>query len=239
MIRVVIFDLDNTLVDFMRMKRAAVKSAVLAMIDAGLDLTYVEARDRVNRIYDQEGIEYQEVFDHFLREHYGRIDHKILAAAVVGYRRARDAALVLYPHVTSTLTTLVKQGVKLALLTDAPPKQAWLRLTYLNLHHLFDIVVTGEDVGAFKPSPKGFRRVLEVLKASPDEALMVGDWPDRDIRGGKGAGIGTVFARYGGRKVEGASGADYEIDDIKELVGIVGGNDEQRESNLGQMMIEG
>ncbi|MBM3325721.1 MAG: TIGR02253 family HAD-type hydrolase [Calditrichaeota bacterium] len=221
MIKAVIFDLDNTLVDFMRMKKEAVKASVAAMVDAGLDLSYKDAYESVMGIYDAEGIEYQEVFDHFLREHYGRIDHKVLAAAVVGYRRARDAALVLYPHVTSTLTQLVKQGVKLALLTDAPPKQAWLRLCYLNLHHLFDSVITSEDVGERKPSPKGFRMVLEALNVAPQEALMVGDWPDRDVKGAKSAGIRTVFAKYGERVFQGESGADWEIDDISELLNIV------------------
>lgn len=221
MIKAVIFDLDNTLVDFMRMKKEAVKAAVAAMVDAGLDMSYKAAYDGVMRVYDAEGIEYQEVFDHFLRESTGRINYKIIAAAMVGYRRARDAALVLYPHVTSTLTSLVKSGVKLGLLTDAPPKQAWLRLCYLNLHHLFDAVVTSEEVGAPKPSPKGFQIVLEALGVKPDEALMVGDWPERDVKGAKAANIKTVFARYGERPLKEPSGADWEIDDISELLKIV------------------
>ncbi len=224
MIKAIIFDLDNTLVDFMRMKKEAVKAAVAAMVDAGLSLSYKESFDGVMKIYESEGIEYQEVFDHFLREYYGRIDYKILAAAVVGYRKARDAALVLYPHVTSTLTTLVKRGIKLALLTDAPPKQAWLRLCYLNLHHLFDTVITSEEVGEPKPSPKGFRMVLEALAVSPQETLMVGDWPDRDIKGAKSVGIRTVLAKYGERIFQGESGADWEIDDISELLKIISEN---------------
>ena len=36
MIKVVVFDLDNTLTDFMRMKDAAVDAAVGAMVDAGI-----------------------------------------------------------------------------------------------------------------------------------------------------------------------------------------------------------
>lgn len=222
MIKAVIFDLDNTLVDFMRMKREAVKAAVAGMVDAGLDLSFKDALDAVMRVYDREGIEYQEVFDHFLTDHYGRINHKVLAAGVVGYRRARDAALVLYPHVTSTLTALVKRGIKLALITDAPPKQAWLRLCQLNLHHLFDAVITSEESGAQKPSPIPFRAALAELGLEPHEAVMVGDWPDRDVKGAKSVGMKSVLARYGDRKFEGPSGADWEIDDIAELLGIVG-----------------
>ena len=39
MIKAVIFDLDNTLVDFMAMKRQAIDAAINAMIDAGLNLS--------------------------------------------------------------------------------------------------------------------------------------------------------------------------------------------------------
>ncbi len=44
MIKAVIFDLDNTLVDFMHMKRQAVNAAISSMIDAGLGLTHAEAQ---------------------------------------------------------------------------------------------------------------------------------------------------------------------------------------------------
>ncbi len=223
MIKSVIFDLDNTLVDFMRMKKEATKAAVAGMVDSGLEMSFKDAFDRVMEIYDREGIEHQEVFDKFLTDHYGKVNHKILAAGVVGYRKARDAALVLYPHVTSTLTTMVKRGIRLALITDAPPKQAWLRLCQLNLHHLFDVVITAEDVGALKPSPLPFLKALAEFGLTPDEMIMVGDWPDRDMKGAQSVGMRSVLAKYGDRKFEGASGADWEIDDIAELLSIVEG----------------
>ena len=50
---------------------------------------------------------------------------------------------------------------------------------------------------------------------------MVGDWPARDMVGGSGVGIKTVYARYGDTSGATTSGADYEIDDISELVDIV------------------
>ena len=37
MIKSVIFDLDNTLIDFMRMKKISSDAAISAMIDAGLN----------------------------------------------------------------------------------------------------------------------------------------------------------------------------------------------------------
>lgn len=221
MIRAVIFDLDNTLVDFMRMKRMAIRAAIDAMIDAGLELDRRAAEEEIQAIYDREGIEYQRVFDDFLEAHLGVIDHKILASGIVAYRRAREAALVLYPHVTVTLMELIKSGLRLAVVSDAPRREAWLRLCHLNLHHLFDVVVTYEDTGERKPSPAPFRAALERLGVGPDEALMVGDWPERDVVGATQVGIRTVFARYGDTFGTRESGADFEIEDIHALVDVV------------------
>jgi len=39
----------------------------------------------------------------------------------------------------------MKMGVKMGILSDAPIKEAWLRLAYLNLHHIFDAVVTFDE----------------------------------------------------------------------------------------------
>ena len=221
MIRAIVFDLDNTLVDFMSMKKLAVKAAIDAMIDAGLPLDRDDAEREIFAIYDREGIEYQRVLDDLLETRMGAVDHKILAAGIVAYRRAREAALVLYPHVTVTLMTLIKKGLKLAVVSDAPRREAWLRLCYLNLHHLFDVVVTHEDTGERKPAQAPFERVLELLGVAPEEALMVGDWPERDVVGAIQVGMRTAFARYGDTFGTVQTHADFEIRDVKELLGIV------------------
>ncbi len=221
MIKVVIFDLDNTLTDFMRMKESAVDGAVDAMIDAGLRLPPETIKNKIYEVYKEKGIEFQGVFDEVLEALLGEVNHKVLAAGVVAYRRAKEAALVLYPHVRVTLFELIKRGIRLAVISDAPRKEGWLRLCYLQLHHMFDMVLTFEDTGERKPSPVPFRQVLEHFDVEPGNAMMVGDWPERDIRGAAQVGIVSVFARYGDRTGVVESGAKYEIDDIIELVELV------------------
>jgi len=221
MIKAVIFDLDNTLVDFMKMKGEAIDAAIRAMIDAGLDLSYDEVKRRIDAIYKEKGIEFQYVFDSLLSDIFDKVNHKILSAGVVSYRRAREAALVPYPHVQITLYELLKMGMKLAVISDAPAKEAWLRLTYLNMHHIFDVVVTFEDTNERKPHPAPFKLALNKLKIKPNEAMMVGDWAERDIIGAKKVGMKTVFARYGDTFNTGASGGDYDANDIHELVGFI------------------
>ena len=135
--------------------------------------------------------------------------------------RAKEASLVLYPHVKLTLIKLMKRGIRLAVVSDAPRKEAWLRLCYLQLHHMFDFVLTFDDTGQRKPSPVPFQRALAFFEVEPGQAIMVGDWPERDITGASQVGITTVFARYGDNFDTKESGAHYEVDDIYELVDIV------------------
>lgn len=221
MIRAVVFDLDNTLVDFMKMKSDAVHAAIDGMIDAGLSLPREAVRARIDAIYQAHGLEYQLVFDALLESELGTIDPKILASGIVAYRRARESALVLYPHVQMTLLELAKRGIKLGVVSDAPRAQVWLRICSLSLQHVFDAVVTFEDTGQRKPSPAPFRAVLEKLGVEPHEAIMIGDWAERDVIGGKSLGMKTVFARYGDTFNTGESGADHDVEDVFELVGIL------------------
>lgn len=229
MIKAVIFDLDNTLVDFMAMKSQAVTAAIESMIDAGLRLPREEVRERIEAIYKERGIEFQNVFDQLLYDVFQKVDYKILSAGIVAYRRAREAALVPYPHVSLTLFDLVKRGMKLAVVSDAPRREAWLRLCYLNFHHFFDAVVTFEDTGERKPGPAPFRRALELLRVEPHEAIMVGDWPERDVAGAAQVGMVTVFARYGDTFGTNVSDARYDIDDISQLMDII-----ERENSMAE-----
>lgn len=223
MIKAVVFDLDNTLTDFMKMKDAAVSGAAEAMIDAGLKKTLAEVRHEVNEIYRERGIEYQQVFDIYLQRTLGHIDHKVMAAGIVGYRRARESTLTLYPHVNLVLHGLIKRGIKLAVVSDAPTPQAWLRLCQLQLQHVFDVVVTYDDTQKRKPDPAPFSLALERLGVVAADAVMIGDWPERDVVGAKALGMTTVFARYGDTfgTTPGHSGADAEIDDVYELLDFV------------------
>ena len=221
MIQAVIFDLDNTLLDFMNMKIKAVESAVHGMIEAGLQMENSLAKNMIFKIYEEKGWEYQEVFDDFIRRELGRIDYKILASGIVSYRKAREASLILYPNVNSTLITLSKWGLKLGVVSDAPSREAWMRICSVNLHHIFDAVVTFHDTGMHKPSPEPFEKISSLLKVPPENSLMVGDWPERDVIGAKKLGMKTAFAKYGDVFGTKHSGADYDVMDVKEILSII------------------
>jgi len=220
-IKGVIFDLDNTLLDFMKMKQVAVKSAIRGMIEAGMVINESKSFDDIIALYEKIGWENQKVFDVFLEKSIGYVDNKYLAAGIVAYRRAREANLLAYPNVNRTLIDLTKLGVKLAVVSDAPSREAWMRIYYLNLHHFFDAVITFDDSGERKPSSVPFEMALKKLNLEPKSSLMIGDWPERDVVGAKKIGMRTAFAVYGDTFGTKNSGADWDIKDISELTSII------------------
>ena len=55
------------------------------------------------------------------------------------------------------------------------------------------------------------------------DSLMIGDWPDRDVVGAKDIGMKTIFARYGDTFGTVDSGADWDVNDVYEVIGIIKG----------------
>ena len=56
---------------------------------------------------------------------------------------------------------------------------------------------------------------------SKDDVLMVGDWPERDVVGAKNMGIRTIFAKYGDHFGVEESGANWDIEDISDIIKII------------------
>jgi len=218
--KAVIFDLDNTLIDFMKMKRTSCEAAISAMINAGLKLDKQKALKILFELYDKYGLEYGLIFQKFLQKINKKIDYKILASGIIAYRKAQAGVLEPYPNVVPTLIKLRARRLKLAILSDAPRLKAWLRLVEMKLDNFFDIVICFEDTRKFKPDKEPFLLALKKLNLKPEECLMVGDNPKRDLMGAKVVGIKTVFAKYGSLSKTKAK-PDYVINSFEELLGLV------------------
>lgn len=218
MIKAILFDLDNTLIDFMKMKKMCIEAATSAMISAGLKADKKKMEKELFELYKKYGIEYEYIFQKFLKTR-GKIDFKVLANAIVAYRKVRAGFLEPYPGVERTLLKLKEKGLKLGIVSDAPELKAWIRLASMKIEDFFDVVVcSGKHL---KPSSLPFKKALEQLKAEANETLMVGDIPERDIQGAKKLGMKTCFAKYGYTKGNVKSGADHEIEKFEDLLGIV------------------
>ena len=221
MIKAIIFDLDNTLLDFMKMKSISINAAVDGMIKSGMSIDKDKSLTEIFNIYDNKGYEHQEVFNEFIINKLGSINYKYLAAAIVEYKKAKEISLGLYPEVIPTLKKIEHMNLKLGIASDAPSREAWIRLYSLNIHNIFQDVVTFNDTGYHKPAKQPFIRISKMLDVSLKECMMVGDWPDRDIKGANQVGMKTAFAKYGSTENISDSGANHDLDSLSELVDII------------------
>jgi len=226
-IKAILFDLDNTLIDFVKIKVYSIEKSADAMIKFGLKMKRKEVVDSLFKLYNKYGIEYQKIFQKFLKKHLNRIDYKLLAVAISAYRKAKALELKPYPNVLPTLKQL-KKRFKIGVVSDAPRLQAWIRLADLGLVDIFDFMITFEDTGFKKPNPQPYRKALKILKLKPEQVLFVGDNPARDLKGAKAMGMKTCFAKYGfvayltpGYNPKEKIEADYTINDISELLKVV------------------
>ncbi|HUR61401.1 MAG TPA: HAD-IA family hydrolase [Candidatus Thermoplasmatota archaeon] len=225
-VRAVLFDLDNTLVDFMRMKRVASDAAARAMMAAGADFPFsaLEAGDILFGEYLAD-IEGDQVFEAFLRRHHRRalgmgqhqVD-RITAAAVNAYLKAKMLHMEPYAGVRPTLVALTKAGLRLGVLTDAPRFKAYQRLDAAGLVDFFEFVVTFTDHGERKPHERPFRTALDLLGLPPHQVLMVGDWPEKDMAGAQAVGMRTAWARYGKPGAQVPLEAEMVLDRVEELI---------------------
>ena len=227
--RAVFFDVDNTLLDFMKMKTACCEAAVDEMIAYGLPLGRDDALQRLYALFDRSGWENPKFFQEFLMEAIGRVDDRIMANGIVAYRRAQVSALRPYASVIPTLMQIREAGIATGVISDAPNRNGWIRLVETGLQYYFDVAVYIGDTGEAKPSPRPFDYALEQIKKVkpelsdmlPQHCLMVGDVPSRDIIGAQQFGMKACFAAYGNTRGEEAPTAEYTIGSFGELGPIV------------------
>jgi len=224
MIKAVIFDIDNTLIDFLERKLTVIKESVKAMIDAGLKEDYSSLLKEFTDFYWKNGIENQKIFELFLKTKYKVIDYRVLAYAIIAYRRTNDGLLRPYPGTKAVLIALKEKGYKLGVLSDAPKLQAYTRLCSLGLDNFFDAILTKSDVKFLKPNKKGFKMIANRLGVQLEECIMIGDKITKDISGAKSLGMKTIFAKYGyveGDEPKTNLEADFIANDITDIPSIL------------------
>jgi phosphoglycolate phosphatase len=99
-----------------------------------------------------------------------------------------------YPGVREALEEL--RGKKLAVLTNKPVNFSREILRRLNLADLFSSVYGGNSFAQKKPDPVGVKKLMSDMGVSAEETLMVGD-SDTDVLTGRNAGVWTCGVTYG------------------------------------------
>jgi phosphoglycolate phosphatase len=205
MIKLIIFDLDGTLVD--------------SSVDLTNALNYAIAPYDIERLTVQNTIS-------LVGEGITRLIEKLLGPAKIDIRqhvmdRFMDyysAHLVdftrPYAGVPETLSAL--HIYNKAVISNKRESLSKKVLQELGLSQHFDAVLGSDSVGEKKPSPKPLLRVMEMLSCCARETVIVGD-SMYDIAAGKAAGIRTIAVSYGYRDAVLLQEADRIIAHIAEL----------------------
>jgi len=123
-----------------------------------------------------------------------------------------------YPHIRQTLENLT--NLRKAVISNKREDLSKRLLEELGLSEYFDLIIGSDTAGEKKPSPVPVLYVIRKLGLNIEESVIVGD-SNYDIEAGKKAGVKTVAVTYGYRHRESLTEADYIIDDIRELVLLV------------------
>lgn len=107
----------------------------------------------------------------------GLANEPLITRLTARYMQMRDEALIFYPGAVEVLAHLRKSYPKLGLLTNGAGPAQRAKIERFQLAGLFDHIQIEGDFGRGKPDPEVFRHALQVLGATPAEALMIGnDW---------------------------------------------------------------
>lgn len=123
-----------------------------------------------------------------------------------------------YHGVRETLEKL--SGFKKAVISNKRESLSRMTLDGLGLSGFFDFIVGSDTTPEKKPSPVPVLRALSELNVKAEETVIVGD-SNLDIEAGKAAGVTTIAVTYGYRPVELLKHADYIIDELTDLIRLV------------------
>lgn len=183
-------------------------------------------------IFDLDGTLTRPILDFDrIRAEIGEIDGPILEAIDrMSEGQAERARAVLHRHeevaaeeselnagAGEVLAELRGRGRKIGLLTRNQRRSVE---RVCEIHGLkFDAIVTRED-GPAKPDPFGVEQLCKVMNVEPGETVMVGDYVF-DLMSGRAAGAVSVLLITHDRSVEFAEHADYVIEGLGELAGVI------------------
>ncbi len=151
-------------------------------------------------------------------------------AALLSERFVYERAVrqVCFPEVLEVLVALRAGGRTLVMLTNGDRDLQRRKAVGSGLLPLFDHVVISGELGVGKPEAGIFLHAVGLVGARPEDAVMVGDSIERDVRGALGAGLRAVFVDRGGTwsTLEGAERVDPPagarvVRDLRELPGLL------------------
>jgi phosphoglycolate phosphatase len=211
-LKLIIFDLDGTLVDSRVDIMHAVNYAIApySMEPVNLQETTELTGEGAPRLMEK-----------LLKKRKGHLDISVLVDRFESYYSSHPVThTVPYPGVPETLRSL--RDYRKAVVSNKFRSISLEVLEKLQLSQYFDEVAGVDTFAERKPSPLPILRTLDKFGARPEETFVVGD-SIYDIQAGHASGTKTVAVMYGYGSPGFSDNADFVITEFPQLIDVVNG----------------
>jgi pyrophosphatase PpaX len=151
---------------------------------------------------------------------------EMLEAMIATYReynlQHHDAMVTLYPGILDALRKIKAAALQTGLVTSKNRPGALRGLRLVGLEAFLDVMVCADEVSNPKPHPEPVELAVSLLGGQPDSTVYVGD-SIHDMQSGRAAGVKTAAALWGpfGRDHLAAAEPDYWLDTPEDLLKLV------------------
>ena len=227
MIKVILWDIDGTLLDFIKAEYAAIKKCFEVFQLGECTDEMISRYSKINRGYwerlERKEITKPEVLVGRFRDFFSgeNIDTNCAEEFNKEYQ-IRLGDTICFCDDSYELIKSFKDRVKQYAVTNGTKIAQDKKLVKSGLIDLFDDIFISEEVGYEKPDIRFFEHVWAKIGAyRPDEVMIVGDSLTSDMQGGNNADI--VCCWYNPKKVPNTKNLkiDYEIEDLNEIKTLI------------------
>lgn len=221
-IKGILLDLDNTLYSYEPLHELSLKTTLEYISNVAkkdyktVKETFICAREYVNNslkdtaschnriLYFQKTCELLNI---------NPIEHVLLAYDIYWETTLNN---LVCDNETKTFLDFIK-NYKIVMVTDLTAHIQFRKMQKIELGKYIDFVVTSEEVGIEKPSPKIFERALLKLQTQKDEVIMIGDNLKKDCIGAKDFGIKSFWLNRG-EKIQDLPENIIEVNSLAQIV---------------------
>ena len=226
-IKVILWDIDGTLLNFEEAERYAIRACFAKFSLGECTDDMLADYSKINRGYWQRlergELTKPQVLEGRFTEFFGKygLDTGCAAAFNAQYQISLGDTFCFHENGLETVQSL--QGkVKQYAVTNGTRIAQERKLRVSGLADLLDGVFISEEVGIEKPGIGFFQRVFgQIGTYAPGEVMIVGDSLTSDIQGGNNAGILCCWFNPQGKPAPDSLCIDYTISDLSQILDII------------------